>query len=207
MLCDCRLWFRFLSVSFLFMPNPSLYTPMYIFSLPNSNLSLYNFLLSSPIVSYGFVPLYIILPIRWAGGSGAKPEIWVDSNGWVCVGVSDAILAQNIHCNKPNTKPDVQSGSQFWKGFRDISPHINLEYNLATAISIRTLTQPVMCEMGLSSFVAMSWLKVASTTGAYLPIIPSTEKKSNKNVSVGRNRSAHVCTYWFSPNPPTTYTF
>ena len=50
-----------------------------------------------------------------------------------------------------------------------------LQYDLATVITVRSLTQPVTCKMGSSIFAAMTWLKVASTTSASLPIILYTE--------------------------------
>ena len=68
----------------------------------------------------------------------------------------DAILVQTIYCATPNPKPDAHFRSQVCKGLEDRSPQSTLEYNLMTAILIWPLTQPVMCEMGLSSFVAMS---------------------------------------------------
>ena len=112
---------------------------------------------------------------------GAKLEVGVDSNGWVSVGMRNAILAQNIYCAKPNLDPDAHSGSQVRKVLGDQAPWITLKYNLVTAIVIRPLTQNVTCEMGLSIFVSMSQLKATSATSTSLPIIPSTERENGEN--------------------------
>ena len=72
----------------------------------------------------------------------------------VCV--RDAILAQNNYCAKPNTEPDAQSGSQVRNVLEYQYPQSTLEYELATTIKIRPLTQPVTCEMGSSIFVAIT---------------------------------------------------
>ena len=45
---------------------------------------------------------------------------------------------------------------------------------------IRTLTQPLTYKMGSSIFVAMIRIKVASTTWAYLPIIPLAESTNRE---------------------------
>ena len=74
-----------------------------------------------------------------------------------------------------------------------------------TAIAIQTLNHPVACEMGSSSFAAMSQLKVVIMTSASLTIIPPTKREMEKIFSVGRSKPTHVCTSWFSPKPTTTY--
>ena len=50
------------------------------------------------------------------------------------------------------------------------------DYNLATAIAIRIFTQPSTCEIGASSFSAMSRIIFVSTTRASFPIMLSTER-------------------------------
>ena len=93
----------------------------------------------------------------------------------------DAILAQNIYCANLNTEPNNHSGSWVFKGLGDKAPQITLEYELVTDNSIRLLTQPVMCEMGLYILAAIGRLKVASTTSAPMPTIPPTERKNREN--------------------------
>ena len=74
-----------------------------------------------------------------------------------------------------------------------------LQYDLTTAILIRTLTQPHTCERGSSSFAAMSRLKFVSTTSASFPSMPSTEGKKGKNASVVRDSAYRVYLYFSSP--------
>ena len=123
---------------------------------------------------------HLICPSVGRGGSGLKLEMWMDSNGWVRVWVSDTILVQNNYCAKPNPNPNAHAGSQVRNGLGYWALSSTLEYDLSTAIMTRPLTQPVTCEMGLSIFAAMTRLKVVSTTSASLPIIQSTYI-TNKN--------------------------
>ena len=109
------------------------------------------------------------------GRVGAKPEVLVESSGWFHVCVRNAILAQNIYCAKPNTEPDTHFGSWIRNVIGDWAPQSILKYNRATTIVVQPLTHTVAFKMGLSSFAAMSQLKVAITTSAYLPILSSTE--------------------------------
>ena len=173
MLCGYRLQFHFPSQSLLFTPNPSLYMPMSPCSLPHCHLF-------TPILSYGFVPLSVVPSFQWGGVGGGGLEGGVDLNGWVCAGVCDAILEQNIYCAKPNPETDTHSGSQVCKGLGAWSPQSNLDCDLATAIAIRPLTQLVACKMGSSILAAMSWLKVASTTSASLLTIPSINRTNGE---------------------------
>ena len=124
---------------------------------------------------------HLICPSVGRGGSGLKLEMWMDSNGWVRVWVSDAILAKNNYCAKPNPDPNAHAGSQVRNVLGYWDPRSTLEYDLSTAIMTRPLTQPVTCEMGLSIFAAMTRLKMVSTTSALLPIIPSTERTNEEN--------------------------
>ena len=89
----------------------------------------------------------------------------------------DAILAQNIYCAKLNTEPNNHSGSWVRKGLGDEAPQITLEYELVTDNSIRLLTQPVMCKIGLYILAAMGRLKVANRTSDPLSIIPPSEER------------------------------
>ena len=98
----------------------------------------------------------------------------MDSNGWVCAGVRETILALNIYYSKPNTKPNSQSGSQVCKGLGNQALGSIGEYDLATLIVICPLTQPLKWRIGSSTFAVMSGLKVAITTWPPLPSIPST---------------------------------
>ena len=108
----------------------------------------------------------------WCGG------VWggVDSNGWCCTDVCKSILAGEMNCANPNPKPNSQYISWVRKGLGTLSLQSIWEYELMAAIAIRPLTQPLTCEIGYSIFSAMIQLKVASTTWASLPIIPSTER-------------------------------
>ena len=130
---------------------------------------------SSPIVPYSWV-----MSCMSIGSGGGVLEGGVDSNGWVCAVVCDAILARNIYCAKPNNGPNSHYCSRVHKGLRDWSLHINLEYDLTTAISIRPFTHTVTCEMGSSIFSAMIWIKVDSSTNVSLTIIPSTKRKNRE---------------------------
>ena len=129
----------------------------------------------------------------------------MDSNGWVCVCVRDAILDRNNYCTKPNPKSNSHSGSWVHNVLGAQSLQITLKYDLVNKILTGPLTQPVVWEMGSSIFAAMTKLKVATATSASLPIIPSTERKTDKYLSFGCNRPAHACPSWVSPNLSTTY--
>ena len=69
-----------------------------------------------------------------------------------------------------------QFGSRSCRGPGKRAPRIMRECDRATVIAIRSLTQPCTCEMGSSIFPAMSRLKVASSTRASFPSMPSTER-------------------------------
>ena len=93
------------------------------------------------------------------------------------VWLSVELLLRTIYCANPRTKPDSQSRSLYHRGLGRRAPWIIREYNLATDISIRPLTQPCTYEMGYSIFAAMSRLKYASTTRASFPSMPPTKRK------------------------------
>ena len=174
-LCDCRLRFHFPSVSLIFMPNPGLYMPISPCSLPNGQLSYSGILQSSPVGPY-----HCASSRPSVRGGDTKRDVRVDLNGWVRVCVRDAILVRNIYCSKPNPKPNAHSDYWFRSGLEARAPRINLEYDLVTAISIRPLTQSVTCKIGSSSFTSMIRIKLASTTSASFPVIPSTKKTNGE---------------------------
>ena len=147
MLCGFCPHFRLPCKSLIFTHNPSLYTPMSLGSPPND-------LLFTPISYFGFVPLSSAPSVCWARGE--KLEVGVDSSGSVHADVCNAILAQDIYCAKPNPDLDDQSSTRVIKGFGALAMRSTLEYDLATANAIQTLTQPLTCKMGLSIFADMS---------------------------------------------------
>ena len=91
------------------------------------------------------------------------------------VRVCAKIFWRVIYCANPRPEPDSQSGFMSHRALCIRAPRIIWEYDLATAIATRTLTNPHTCEMVSSIFSAMSRLKFASTTRAPFPSIPSTE--------------------------------
>ena len=105
----------------------------------------------------------------------------MDLNWLICAGVLDAILAQGIYVPKPNTNPDSQYGSRVYKVTGTQSLQSIQEYDLANVIEIRPLTEPPMCKIGSIIFVAMSRLKVATTTCASLPSTSSTDRINGEN--------------------------
>ena len=152
------------------MPNNGHYMLKYQWYSPNG-------MLFTPKYSSGYIPMSNILSVRCGGccirdAHCEKLVGGVDLNGWGCAGVHETILAWEIYCSKTNTKPTYQYGYRVRKVFGTWDPRIIWEYNFATAIVIGLLTQPKICKMGSSIFVAMSRLKVASINWASLPIIP-----------------------------------
>ena len=138
--CPC---FRFPPRSLLFTSNPGHYTP-------NSSCSSTNSLNFTLDFLSGYVPVSAIPPIRLGGGGGCARKArcanmvgGVDSNEWVCLGVRETILAQDIYCEKFNPKLDSQYSSLVYKGLGTQSPWSIQEFNLTTAITIRPLIQPL----------------------------------------------------------------
>ena len=134
MLCGFCPRFRLLYKSLIFTPNPSLYTPISPGSPPND-------LLFTPISYFGFAPLSAVPSVCWARGE--KLGVGVDSSGLVHADVCNAILAKDIYCAKPNPDLDDHSSPRVRKGFGDLAMRSNREYDLATAIAVRALTQPL----------------------------------------------------------------
>ena len=97
-----------------------------------------------------------------------------------CAGVHAKLFWREIYCAKPRPDTRSQSGFRYHRGLGRKSPRIMWEYNLETAFAIRPLTQPRSCEMGSSSFVAMSPLKLMSTARESFPNMPSTEMKNRE---------------------------
>ena len=160
--------FRFLYESLIFMPNIGHYMPKSPCSSPNG-------LLFTPNSLSGLIRVSTVPSGRHGGGGlccmhearCVNIVVVVDSNGWVCAGVSEMILARDIYCEKTNPKPDPQYSYRVRKGLGTRAPQSTWDCDLATVISIRPLNQP-------SIFSAMSWIKVASRIWAALCIIPST---------------------------------
>ena len=169
MLYVCRLWF-------LSRPNPCILRQILVFVRQCLCVPFQMVVFCSPILSNGFVPVSVIPSVCWGGGAKIGGEVY--SNEWFHVWVRDAIFLQIIYCAKINPEPDTHSSSWVHKGLGALALWSNLDYNLATAITVRPLDHPVTFEMGLSIFAAMSWLKVSSKTSAFLPTIPSTEREN-----------------------------
>ena len=131
----------------------------------------------------------------------------IDSNGWFCTGVRKTILARNIYSLKTNPKP--YSHSRYWVCMRlgNWDPRSTREYDIATAIVIWPITQPLTCKMGSSVFVAVSQLKVVSMTWASLTIIPSTKRTNVENIYVGRGNAARACPSSIFPTKEKSYPF
>ena len=112
----CALSFCFRPESLLFMSNPGHYMPKSTRSSPNEIIftptSLSKYILARAV-------LYVHC-MEWK--CCARKTHWtklggrVDSNVWVCAGVSKTILAREVYPAKPNTKPDPQYGSQVHTG-------------------------------------------------------------------------------------------
>ena len=152
--------------------------PMSPYSSPNGLLFNLKYL-------SGYINMSAVPSISRGGGvvlraRSAKPVGGVDSNGWGCAGVWESILAQEIYFFKTYPKPYAQSGSWVFKGLGTWAPRSIWEYDLVTVFTIRPLIQPLTWEMGSSIFMAMSQLKVGSTTWASLSIIPSTESTNRE---------------------------
>ena len=75
----------------------------------------------------------------------------IKRNNFAWVGME--IFWHAIYFANPNTEPESQYLSLSCKGFGRRDLHIIQEYDLATAIEIRPLTQTHTCEMGSSIFL------------------------------------------------------
>ena len=93
----------------------------------------------------------------------------------VCV-VCTKLFCRAIYCANTITEPDYQSGSLYRRALGRWSLRIIWEYDITNVIAIRPLNYPNTCEMGSSSFSAMSWLKCMSTTRYLFPSLPSSEE-------------------------------
>ena len=85
-----------------------------------------------------------------------------------------------IYCANPKPDPKSQSGSQSCRGMERRAPQIMQEFDLTNAITIHLLTNPRTCEMGPSSFPAMSWLKFKKMTRASFPSMPFNKSKNKE---------------------------
>ena len=99
----------------------------------------------------------------------------------VCVKLS---WREKLYFFKPNPEIDFQSESRVRKGLGNRAPRSIQEYDLATMIEIRPLTQPLTCELVSSILATMSRLIVASMTWSSLQIISSTDRENGKSVSI-----------------------
>ena len=131
----------------------------------------------------------------------------VDFNWWGCTGVHETILAREIYCVNPNPKNSSQYGSRVCKVPGTQYPQIIWDYDLATSIVIRPLTQTLTRKMDSSIFAAMSRLKVVSMTWASLPIIPSTYRSNGENVSIPHGSASHACPSSFFPTQEKVYPY
>ena len=108
--------------------------------------------------------------------------MWLDrkrkSFVWVCV----KLFWHEIYCTNPRPKPDSYSGSLSRRGLGKRAPRIICEYDIATAISIRPLTQTRTWEMVSSIFSAMSQIKSPSTAMTSFSRIPSTETTNGEKI-------------------------
>ena len=129
----------------------------------------------SPVCYSWFSAFVYIQSIRvvrkWGGGGGRGHTGGIKS----FTDMSAELFWRVIYCDKPWPDDGSQSGSRSHRGLSSQCLHIIWEYDLATAIAIRPLIQPRTCEIGLSIFAAISWIKFACTTRASFPSITSTE--------------------------------
>ena len=79
----------------------------------------------------------------------------MDSNGWGCAGVRKNILTREFYWATIIPKPEYQYGSWVRKVLGNQSARIIWEYNLATPITIRPLTQPFTWKMDSSVLEAV----------------------------------------------------
>ena len=86
------------------------------------------------------------------------------------------LLWREIYCAKPRPNAGSQSGFRSRRGLGIQAPRILCEYDLATKIAIQPLIHTLTCKIGSSIFAAMCRLKTKSTTRAYLPSMPPTER-------------------------------
>ena len=108
---------------------------------------------------------------KWREGN-ARSGRRQNSFSWVCV----KLFWRVIYCANLRTEPDYQSLSLSCKILGRWSPQIMCEYDRVTAIEVRPLIQPHMCEMGYSIFAVMVRLRLSSKTRASFPRMTSTER-------------------------------
>ena len=147
---------------------------LFIIRLSLSALLQINFLMQK--YSYGYVPMRAVLSVCCGGHFAHKVRckklVWgMDLNGWGYTGVHKTILSRERYCSNPNPKPNSQSVSWVPKGPGTQAPGRIWEYDLATAIAIWSLKQPLTCEISSYILAAMSRSKVAITPCDQLPSI------------------------------------
>ena len=79
------------------------------------------------------------------------------------------------------------------------------ENNLATTIAVRPLIQPHTCKVVSSIFAAMSQLKLASMTRAFLPSMPSTEINNGEKCFFSRGSDCISYPSSFSTTNPVLF--
>ena len=124
-LCGCRMKFHFLSASLLLCQ-------ILVFKRRCLCVNFQTTIFIDPILSdplwYSLTGSYpFALYHLFIRGGGAKLEVWVDLNAWVCVGLHDAISARNIYCAKSN--PETDAHYIYWvrKGIKDQDLRITQE--------------------------------------------------------------------------------
>ena len=173
MLCGFRQQFRFPSKSLIFTLNTSLYMPMYPCSLPNGNIL-------TLILSYDFYPW--ALPRLSVGGGGVGGETRVRSVfEWVS-------LRRCARCDFGAKY--LLHQAQYWAGLPlwFLGPQGTWGLISADYPEVRhcghncdpTVNPAFNVQNGFTHFLTMSRLKLASTTSASLPIIPSIKRKNGE---------------------------
>ena len=153
-------------------PNSPCSTPNGLMFTPNS-LSMYVLASALPSVYHGEWKM-LCGQIALRKAHSPKIRRGVGSNGWFCAGMRETMFAQEIYCANPNPEPNSHSISWVHKILAIQSLWSILEYDIMTVIVIRPLTPPLTCKICSSIFVAMSPLKVVSTTWTSLPSIASS---------------------------------
>ena len=95
--------------------------------------------------------------------------------------MGDAILAQDVYCANPNPKPKSQSGSWVHKILGTQNLRSTLEYDLATTIVIRSLTQLLTCEMGFIHFSVHDSTQSGEYNLSLLAHHPISQKDKQRN--------------------------
>ena len=163
-------WF-YAGIPAVYTETPAVYTTIYLFGFHYDGKV------------YGQVPVGCLQSV--ANAVTCKMRGWegrVGAHWWklFCSSVRAKLFWRKIYCANPRPDTEPQSGYRYRRGMGRQAPGIMQEYDIEAAIAIRTLTHPRTCEMVSLSFPTMSWLKFASTTRAYFPSMPSTDRKNGE---------------------------